>query len=283
MKKVLIVNILLLSVLAGCQILKKTNRTPQSAGFRGYCSDCLLKGLDKGIDQLRKTMQQANPQLVKDAVVKTPVPLRSAVIMNKKGKPVCRVDLLKHPELMPSFAKPRPSQIVHQARKTQRGLASVAKKDDLPPCPDKYFSQIRKIAKNNVVVNGDKSHIRKVTWPVAIAICGLGISGYAGVNALTEKDVISEDSYGTISDTVGVGVLVTEGQNIYYKRKIKKLKKLIPEDLKTPDDKQKRIMQRIGKATKSKIASAARVVGTFCYTMAEVTHLVYDIATIFYE
>lgn len=46
---------LTLPVLMGCQMLN--NRKPQSAGFRGYCSDCLIKGVAKEVENLRKIMR----------------------------------------------------------------------------------------------------------------------------------------------------------------------------------------------------------------------------------
>ena len=47
---------LTLPILMGCQMLK--NRKPQSAGFRGYCSNCLLENMDKDIEQLKKVMHK---------------------------------------------------------------------------------------------------------------------------------------------------------------------------------------------------------------------------------
>ena len=53
---------LTLPVLMGCQMLK--NRKPQSAGFGRYCSNCLVKNLDKNVEKLRKALQTIKPKLV---------------------------------------------------------------------------------------------------------------------------------------------------------------------------------------------------------------------------
>lgn len=145
---------LTLPVLMGCQMLK--NRKPQSAGSNAYCSDCLVKDIDEDVAKLRDTLQQSNPNY---PTVKTPVPVRSAVVFNKDGKPICRVDLIKHPSLVPSFAKPA-EQMVYQLNKSNRGLAATeSEESDLPFCTDKHLKFLKHVAKNNVVINSDKPHV----------------------------------------------------------------------------------------------------------------------------
>ena len=51
---------LLLLMLVGCQMLQKTNRKPQSAGSTAYCSNCLVKNVDKNLQELQKALQVNN-------------------------------------------------------------------------------------------------------------------------------------------------------------------------------------------------------------------------------
>ncbi len=182
---------LTLPALVGCQMLK--NRKPQSAGSTAYCSNCLVEKIDKDVKELRDTIQNSNPRQVKYQSAKTPVPVRSAVVFNKEGKPVCRVDLLKHPNLIPNFAKPA-EQMVYQASKSKRGLASVEEDSELPPCTDKYFSLLKKVATNNVVLNSDKSHIRKT-----------GLAKKAIITTVCILGAFALDNHETFIDEVIVG------------------------------------------------------------------------------
>lgn len=173
----------------GCQMFK-TNRKPQSAGSNALCSDCLIDDIDKGIARLQDALRKSNQKQVKYPTVKTPVFVRSAVVVNKEGKPVCRVDLLKHPALMPSFAEPTSNNMVYQTSKSKRKLASAkSEESDLPPCPDKYLGLLKKTAKNNFVVNSNKSHIHKssVKNITTGAVCLLGASANF-VDSILSKD-----------------------------------------------------------------------------------------------
>ena len=46
---------LLVLLLTSCQMLNKANRKPQSAGFKGYCSTCLVEGINKEVSDLKNT------------------------------------------------------------------------------------------------------------------------------------------------------------------------------------------------------------------------------------
>ncbi len=68
---------LLILLLAGCQMLQKTNRKPQSAGSTAYCSNCLVKNVDKNLQELQKALQvnnklPANPSS-KPSIVEAPI------------------------------------------------------------------------------------------------------------------------------------------------------------------------------------------------------------------
>ncbi len=70
-KWLLIYTSLLLLVLMNCQVFK-ANRKPQSAGFRGYCPNCLVKSIGKDVKQLQKIIQKSNLKLVDHQPVQTP-------------------------------------------------------------------------------------------------------------------------------------------------------------------------------------------------------------------
>lgn len=155
---------LLVSTLISCQTLKKVNRKPQLAGFRGYCSNCLLKDLDKDVHQLRGAIKQSHPSVVHNQGDETFISVRSAVVFDKEGKSVCHIDLLKHTQLVPSFAKLSANKIVHRVanNKFQRRLASVEEKSTLPTCTTQYLGLLKRTAKHGMIVDGDKSPIHKV-------------------------------------------------------------------------------------------------------------------------
>ena len=50
----------------------KANRKPQSAGFRGYCPNCLVKSIGKDVKQLQKIIQKNHLKLVDHQPVQTP-------------------------------------------------------------------------------------------------------------------------------------------------------------------------------------------------------------------
>ena len=186
----------LLSVLISCQTLG--NRRPQSAGFGGYCPTCITQNIDKDLAKLQSTLQKASKQ---------PPKVRYATIFNKEGKAICRVDLLKHPSLVPNFAKTK-KHIVHQAKKFKRGLAS--EKSELPPCPQAYLNRLKQAANNNILIN-NTSHIHKTSMGVVaglITACALGTlasttSSYSKAN---EKPDAKSNAVGpTATATVAVG------------------------------------------------------------------------------
>ena len=198
---------LTLLMLTGCQMLK--NRKPQSAGSTAYCSNCLVEKIDTDIDKLQRTIQQSNPSLVKYQAVKTPIEVRSVVVFDKNGDPVCHVDLLKHPDLIPDFAQPISDKTVYQTNKSQRNLASV--ESDLPPCTDKYLRSLKKIATNNVIVNGAKPYKHKTSFgKYIIAPCALGIATSATPRIMKKKGII-ETEISTTNKMIGAGAAFGTG------------------------------------------------------------------------
>ena len=266
--------ILLLPAIVSCQMLK--NRKPQLAGFGGYCSNCLVKNLDEDVEKLQNAIQESNSKLVKYQAVKTPVPVRFATVFNKDGKPVCRVDLLNYPELMPNFAKPSVDKTTYQASKSKRGLASVEEDSELPPCTDKYLNQLKQIAKNNVVINSDKSPIHKTSWKRDLSIggvaCVLGIGSHVAVNEYGKEKRIPPKSRPPVpeSDAVAAGAasgLTAVLQN-HYQGKYAQIRKIIREKGGN--------IKSLGKAENKVLISFAASVGTFCYFGREMAMVLYE-------
>ncbi len=253
---------LTLPVLMGCQMLK--NRKPQSAGSTAYCSNCLVEKIDKDIDKLRKTIQESNPKLVKYPAVKTPVPVRFATVFNKDGKPICRVNLLKYPALMPNFAKPV-EQMVYQANESKRGLASTEEGSELPPCTDKYLHLLTTVAKNNVVLNSDKPPIHKAGLKENV------VAGVAGciLGSVTSLATDIDTKIGVISSTfAGSGFLgVALGNSAEERLTIQELEKKRPW---INRNKQNKLKEQISKLKKNRPVHSAMAGASFCYLGAEV-------------
>lgn len=138
-------------------------------------------------------------------------------MFNKDGKPVCRADLLKHPKLVPNFAKPSTDKMVHQTNQTKRKLAST--KFNLPSCPNKYLTLLKKTATKNVLINGDKPPIHKTGFILPIA-CITGAATSLTFST-TENPELSSDltksalAIAAITGTM-VGSKVVAGISVCY-------------------------------------------------------------------
>ncbi len=232
------------------------------SGSNAYCSDCLVKDIDEDVAKLRDTLQKSNPNY---QTVKTPIPIRFATVFNKEGKPVCRVDLLKHPDLMPNFAKPA-EQMVYQASKSKRKLASVAEEDVLPFCPDQHLSQLKKIAKNNIVINSDKPFVHKASLQTYLiaggAVCVLG----GTASRIIKLEQVMEAIFSSLSGVGFSGSAAIEHSSIksYNARPFDRMSKNI----------QKEVQKNIIQAKKSRLISLAAAIGSFCYAGTEI--ITYD-------
>ena len=264
---------LLLSVLISCSMLK--NRKPQSAGSTAYCSNCLVEEIDKDMAELRDTVQKASAHFVKNEAVKTPVEVRSVVVFDNDGKPVCSVDLSKHPELVPSFAKPSSDKMVHQASKSKRGLASVDDEfESLPPCTSKYLSELKKVAKNSVVINGDKSYMHKTSIRIlgeVGAACAVGGSAGIYVNKKYAQGDMTPDSAkkGIISatGTMGVSMPMAVASDFRIDKLTRQLEKELPDMGHPFINEGKKINKKIDRLKKIKRGGIMGVSASACYVV----------------
>ena len=123
------------------------------------------------------------------------VEVRSAVIFNKNGEPVCRVDLLNYPDLIPNFAQFSADKTTYQARNFQKELDFELQEGiDLPACADKYLVRLKEIATSNIVVNSEASHIHKTGWGRAAGVAaacatGIGVSMKADIDSKIQESL----------------------------------------------------------------------------------------------
>ncbi len=266
--------ILLLPAIVSCQMLK--NRKLQSAGFGGYCSNCLVKNLDEDVEKLQNAIQESNSKLVKYQAVKTPVPVRSAVMLDANGKVICHINLLKYPDLVPDFAKLDIKKTAYQVAKSQRKLASVAKGSNLPSCTGKYLRQLRRLAKKNIVLNSDQSPIHKSGWKtdstVGVAACVLGI----GIHRAFNEDSAKKPTSPTFRLPVPGGDAVVAGSISglsaillnHYEDQYAQIQKAISTTGKNMDG----LWQMKNKI----LVNLAVTAGTFCYFGKEMTMVIYE-------
>ena len=163
--KMLLLLPIALFTLTACQSF---SRKLQSASFGGYCPECLVNNIDEDIAELNN-------------LIKLPksISMNQVIIFDKEGKPVCTVDLRKHPDLVPNFGKLNKKEIVQNKTNTNRQPASL-EEFKLPPCSKEYLAQLKKVTKSNATINGKKSHIHKTGGLKAATV---GISCLVGVGA----------------------------------------------------------------------------------------------------
>ncbi len=271
--------LLLLPVLISCQMFsaQKIQRKPQSAGFGGYCSTCLVGRLDEDLKELKNTIQKSNPN--NHPPVKTPIEARSAVVLDKNGDVICRVDFMEHPDLVPNFAKPITQKMVYQKIiRSQRRPASVANESDLPPCTGKYLSQLKKVAKKNVVINGNESYIHKVklkkNLAAGAAACFIGASSAYAIRATenTTDDNIMDTAI--IGGVVGGYVIKKIPEKV--KDKIRNMYHTFQSSRFSVTD---TLTKRLPGADKidRQMAKKAVKIGAFCYIGTEIGLVLYDV------
>ena len=128
----------------------------EAAGLNTYHSTYLLENLNTDAQKIE---------------------VQSAFVFNKDGESVCHVDLLKHPNLIPIFAKST-EQTVYQASKSKMEPVSMSKKLNLPTCSGKYLNYFKIIANSTAVFGSSKSYIYKTTlWKdilIGVAVCATG-------------------------------------------------------------------------------------------------------------
>ena len=201
--KTIIALVLAVLTLMGCQYFRGS-RKPQAAGFGGYCPTCVVKNIDKDLVALQKTFQN-----VKHDYHKNPKPVDQVIMFDKKGKPVCYVDLHKHPELLPHVMKLNKKEMVQVRNKQDRRPAST---EDLklPMCTGEYLAQLKKAAKSSVTVNGKKSHLHKTGILSAFLYCVTGAAiGAAGAFGLSSAEEGLNLAGGADATALGAGILLS--------------------------------------------------------------------------
>ena len=253
----------ILMFLLACQTV---NRKPQAASFGGYCPECLIKNIDLDLANLQNTIQKTKPQNRQEKV-----PVRYVTVLDKSGKPVCRVNLQQHPDLVPSFAKLEKPQMVEH-KKFKRSLASVGTGFKLPNCNAKYLNQLKKIAKNNVVVNGNQA--TKVAWPLiaagGVAACALGISASKAMSNVT-RDMDFVTSFAAYA--------AIEGRSAQLALRLKQQFKVIKGLVKAGNLKTAAPIQKLSHAFKHPLTAMAGIVGSACFIGTEIV----DIGMIAYD
>ena len=241
---------------SGCVLLNSPGhyRRPQSAGFREHCEKCLLQSLDSDLGVLHSTLKQ-----VKTSKTKKTGPVRSVVAINEKGEQVCKVDLLKHPGLVPDFAKLRKKKFAYQQKSSDRRPASLT--EELPECSPEYLNVLRKMAHNNVVVNGSHPYKKKASWQKPVAACSVGILT-AWVSPNHHAGIAAAGTVSTASAIVGVHQIKASIMDGLRALKHTFINQIPPDDIK---DVQRRMVKR---ELPFKVAMWTAM-GTACYARAD--------------
>ena len=251
--------LLLLFGLPGCETVSY-KRKPQSAGFREYCANCILPA-DKDLKLLQDTIKKAHSGWGKPVIhkagggAKNKVLVRSVVVLDKDKKPLCRVDLLKHPDLVPDFATLHKKKFAYHTNKPARHPASLKK--DLPDCEAKYLKTIRRAKQSRVL--GASSYKHKtgyVTW-AGSCLFGTVLSYFTP----------HHEALGTTTDMVAVGAAIVTGN---------KINQVVKEGVDTLAQKPiahsidvDNLKARIKAKVPSYKAALATSLGTFCYVGSE--------------
>ncbi len=201
------------------------------------------------------------------------VEVRSAVIFNKNGEPVCRVDLLNYPDLIPNFAKLSTDKTAYQARSFQKELDSGLQQGiDLQPCADKYLVRLKEVATSNVVVNSETSHIHKTGWGRAAGVAAACATGI-GVSMKTDIDSKKKITGASIIEIFSiVAALSTNDEMTQATEELKRTKKgpwINPNE-------QRILKNKISKSKKSKTISLAIAIGSICYLIPEMSIILYE-------
>ncbi len=226
---------------------------------------------------------QANNEILQYSADKTRIPVRSAIVLDKKGTPVCHIDLINHPDLVPNFAKLSNTKTSHPTNEFDQEISSIARQLDLPSCPDQYLNQLRQVAKNNIVLNNnDKSHIHKSAWKYVaggFAVCALGAGSR---HAMTDNEHTSyPTNKGATAAVVGASSAVSSAHFSYQFEQVRKhIRDDWPEDSIERNRKINKLVTKLGRLHGNILFSMATMIGSICYT---VTDAVKGVAAIIYK
>ena len=205
-----------------------------------------------------------------------------AIVLGEEGTPVCYVDLMKHPHLVPNFATLSTKTTTDPVDESQQKTTAVTQKRNFPPCTDRYLNHLKELATNNIVLNSDKSHIHKSAWQYGVmgVFCVLGISSYFAMSN-NEENTSYPTNKGAVAAIVGAGSAVSSAHFSYQFEQIRKhIRDDWPEDPIKKDRNISKLVTKLGRLHGNMMFSMAMMTGSICYT---VTDAVKGIAAIIYK
>ena len=198
-----------------------------------------------------------------------PVGVRSAIVLDENGSPVCHADLQEHPQLVPDFARLNLNSTVDPVNSLREKLASSRKESNLPPCTGEYLNQLEEVAINGVVVSHDKSHIHKASLQkdgaIGIAACLLG--GGAGYYVGQNKNIdLETKGISTVASIIPLSISTLGMPHLYDK--IREFTEQL--DKAMSSNQKQEIQKKISRYNKGYLTSVATSAGSACYVVGNV-------------
>ena len=264
---------------SGCRLwtaLPVVHRRPQSiAGFRTHCADCVLQGriVDHDIKALQQTIQDVGkgPYSEKDKKIQA----RFVVVVDQTGRRVCRLDLFKHPGLVPPFVKTKAHRLAKRRPPlAPRKPASLSDKDHLPYCKGDALSYVKKITKNHKLLDRPL-YQQKTGWVSKtlgmVASCAVGI-GAAIQTEEARHGAVLESALVGMAGTVSVAASISATDT---NKTVDSLKKSF--HAASSKDALRQIAQKMAKKKNQLVIALATTMGTACYLRTK------SFSMIFYE
>lgn len=203
-----------------------------------------------------KNKQLNNAQYLIDQPL---IPVHSAIVFNQKGKAICYVNLLDHPDLAPDFIELNINETIDSTSQPQAEL--IKNKSTLSPCSDPYLIHLKEAVQNNIT-NDATSYIHLSSWqntPKMVGICALGITSYMVINNTNIEDT-SPTKGGFVAS--GVAVVSAFSVPLYFGPEIDKLERLLTD---------KKISQETFNKYKNRVLNStiATYTITICYAGTE--------------
>lgn len=208
---------------------------------------------------------QINSGLTEHLTDEKQVEVRFATVLDATGNPICQLDLLEYPDLVPSFAVLSTEEVTNINSQSQQNMSTATQELQLPSCTDKYLNLLKEVAINNTVLNSDKPPIHKASWkiPAVLAACLIGQVSSQVINI----DQGIETGLSSLSGIVSSVFTSAEHINIKEANKELELTKKYPN---LYSERRKRLQESIGKLKKSRLTKLAIAIGSFCYAGTEI-------------
>ena len=225
---------------------------------------------------------QANDGIHHYQSAETTIQVNSAIVLDEEGKPICYVDLIKHPDLVPDFATLSIKNSIHPTNESEQAISSATETLNLPSCPNKYFNSLKEIATNNIVLNSDKSHIHKARLKYAAGIVAACALGAGSRYAMTDNEHISyPTNKGATAAVVGGSSAAASAHFSYqFEQMNAHIREDWPEDSTEKNRKINKLVTKLGKLHGKWLFSMATMVGSTCYF---ITDVIKGIAAITYK